>query len=241
MTNLWLTRWNAAAGDVASYVASYVTAAILGQFFSFGRAHASTIFLGSMASLVHLLFQDLSIFADQEVHAARGLVFVFVDSVLVGYFAAPIAQQGERDSNLVGEGFVGEGTIHAHTQNLGVGRFQGFQIRLESFHLLGSTTGERENVERQHDVLLAAVVAQLHFFEVVAVEILQREIGRHVTHLGHLGRVATLREQRGCSGHTSASEPASNSPARTPECFFIGTPPTGVMSQHKPARPGAQT
>ncbi len=109
--------------------------------------------------LVHLLFQDLSIFSDQEVHAARRLVFVFVDSVLVGYFTAPIAQQGERHSDLVGEGFVGEGTIHAHTQDLGVGCFQRFQILLEVFHLLGSTTGKGQDVERQNDVLLASVVA----------------------------------------------------------------------------------
>ena len=42
--------------------------------------------------------------------------------------------------------------------------FQRFQILLEVFHLLRSTTGKREDIERQHHVLLAAVVAQLHFF-----------------------------------------------------------------------------
>src|ERR1051326_8049653 len=54
--------------------------------------------------LVHLLFHDLSVFSDQEVHAARRLVFVFVDSVFVGYFAAPVTQQPEGYTNLVGEG-----------------------------------------------------------------------------------------------------------------------------------------
>jgi hypothetical protein len=108
---------------------------------------------------VHLLFHDLSIFSDQEVHASRRLIFVFVDAVFVGYFSAPIAEKGEGHSNLVGEGFVGEGTIHAHTQDLGVGCFQRFQVLLEVFHLLRSTTGKGEDIERQDDVLLAAVVA----------------------------------------------------------------------------------
>src|SRR5450631_347032 len=134
---------------------------------------------------VHLLFQNLSVFADQEVHAARGLVFVFVDAVLVGYFSAPVAEKGEGHSNLIGEGFVGEGAIHAHTQDLGVGSFQRFQILLEVFHLLRSTTGKSEDEERQNNVLLSAIVAQLHIFPVVAIKIFQREVWSHFAHLGH--------------------------------------------------------
>src|SRR5580700_11192837 len=134
---------------------------------------------------VHLFFHDLSIFADQEVHAARGLIFVFVDAVFAGYFSAPIAEKWEGYSDLVGEGFVGEGTIHAHTQDLGVGRFQRFQVLLEVFHLLRSTTGKSEDIERQDDVLLAAVVAQLHVFEIIPVKVLEREIRRYVTDFRH--------------------------------------------------------
>ena len=129
-------------------------------------------FLGIDRVLIHLFFHDLSIFADQEIHAARSLIFVLVDSVLVGYFAAPIAQQGERHSDLVGESFIGERTIHAHTQDLGVGCFQRFQILLEVLHLLRSTTGKRENIERQYNVLLAPVIAQLHVLQIVSVKIL---------------------------------------------------------------------
>ena len=136
--------------------------------------------------LVHLLLDDLPIFSDQEVHAARGLIFVFVDSVLAGNFAAPIAQQGEGNSNLVGECFIGEGAIHTHTQDLGVGSFQGFQVRLKVLHLLGSTTGEGEDVKRQNDVFLAAIVAQLHILQIVAIKIFQGEIGSHIAHLGHV-------------------------------------------------------
>jgi hypothetical protein len=110
--------------------------------------------------LVHLLFHDLSIFPDQEVHAARRLIFVFVDSVLSGGFAAPIAQQREGNSNLVGESFIGECTIHAHTQDLGVGCFQRFQVLLEVFHLLRSTTGERKDIKREYDLLLPSILAE---------------------------------------------------------------------------------
>jgi hypothetical protein len=76
----------------------------------------------------------------------------------------------------LGEGVVGEGAIHAHTQDLGVGSFQRFEVLLEVFHLLGSTTRESENIEANHHVLLAVEVVQRHLFEVVAVEVLQREV-----------------------------------------------------------------
>jgi hypothetical protein len=58
------------------------------------------------------------------------------------------------------EGKVGEGTVHAHTQNLGVGALQLGEILLESFHFTGSTTGEGEDEERQGDVLLPSVILQ---------------------------------------------------------------------------------
>ena len=122
--------------------------------------------------LVDLLFHNLSIFPDQEVHAAGCLILVFVDPVLVGYFAAPVAQQGEGHSNLVGESFIGEGTIHTHTQDLGVGRFQRFQILLEGLHLFGSTAGKGENVKCHYNVLLTAIIAQLYVFQVTAIKIL---------------------------------------------------------------------
>jgi hypothetical protein len=109
---------------------------------------------------VDLLLQDLSILSDQKIYPARGFVFIQIDSVFVSYIAAPITEQREGDSNLVGEGFVREGTIHAHTQNLGIGGVQPFQILLERLHLLGSTTGEGEDEKGEHDIFLAAVVAQ---------------------------------------------------------------------------------
>jgi hypothetical protein len=108
--------------------------------------------------LIHLLFQNFPIFSNQEVHPARRFIFIYVDSILPRYVPTPITQQGKCNSNLIGEGFVGEGTIHAHTQDLGVGSFQPFLILLESFHLGGSTAGEREDEEGHYNILVAAVL-----------------------------------------------------------------------------------
>ena len=105
-------------------------------------------------------FQNLSVFAYQKIHPSRGLVLVFVHSVAASHFPAPVAQQRKLHADLVGKGFVRKGAVHAHTQDLGVGSFQLFQILLEVFHLLGSTTSERENVERQDYVLLSPILAE---------------------------------------------------------------------------------
>ncbi len=48
---------------------------------------------------VNLLFQNLSVFADQEVDAARRFVFVDVNAVLASDVSSPIAQQRESDSD----------------------------------------------------------------------------------------------------------------------------------------------
>ena len=113
--------------------------------------------------LVHLLFQNMTVFADQEIHSTCGFVFVDVNTVLASAFAAPIAQKREGYTDGIGKGVVREGTIHAHTQDLGVSSFQLFQILLEVFHLLRSTTGESKDVERKHDLLFTAILAQADF------------------------------------------------------------------------------
>jgi hypothetical protein len=46
--------------------------------------------------------------------------------------------------------------------------------------LLRSTTRESENIEANHHVLLAAEVVQRHLLQVVAVEVLQREVWRDI-------------------------------------------------------------
>jgi hypothetical protein len=120
--------------------------------------------LGIDRGFVDFFFQNGAVFSDQEVYPASGFVFINVDSVLMGNCAAPITEQREGDSNLVGEGFVGEGAIHAHTQDLGVGSFQLLQILLEVFHLLGSTAGESKDIKGQRNIFLAAILAQVDIF-----------------------------------------------------------------------------
>src|SRR3981081_2332528 len=46
--------------------------------------------LGIDSIPVNLLFQNFSVFADQEVDAARGIVFVDVDAVLAGALPPPV-------------------------------------------------------------------------------------------------------------------------------------------------------
>jgi hypothetical protein len=132
---------------------------------------------------IHLFFEDLSILADQKVHAAGSLILVVVDSVIPGDFSTPIAKKREGHSNLVGKGFIGERTIHAHTQDLGVGGFQLLQVLLEVFHLLGSTPGEGEDIKGEHNILLAVVIAEMHVLQVLPIEVLEAEIGSSISDL----------------------------------------------------------
>ncbi len=63
-----------------------------------------------------------------------------------------------------------EGTVHAHTQNLGVDALQLGEILLESFHFAGSTTGEGEDKECQGDILLPSVILQRNVLQFLAIE-----------------------------------------------------------------------
>ena len=73
--------------------------------------------------------------------------------------AREIAQQRKFDSDLFGKGFVGGGTIHANAQNLRAVFLEFGDISLIRLELLGSTTGESQNIERQHDILFSQKIA----------------------------------------------------------------------------------
>src|SRR5205823_3978191 len=135
--------------------------------------------------VVYLLFQDSSIFADQEIYPACSFVLVNVNTVFTGGLASPIAQQREGHSNRISERFVGKRAIHAHTQDLGVGSFQLLQILLEVFHLLRSTTGKGKNIKGQHNLLLAAILTERDLFEVMAVEIGHLKVWGEVSDFRH--------------------------------------------------------
>ena len=99
---------------------------------------------------------------------------------------SPVAQQGKGDGDFLCPRGVAEGAVHAYTQYLGVRSFQLLQILLEVLHLLGSTTGESEDVKGEGDVLLAAEVMQGHL---VAMSVHEGKIRRHVPDLdGGIGQ-----------------------------------------------------
>src|SRR5437588_5294710 len=154
-----------------------------GSVFHFRTFAGVHDFAGVDGFFVDLFLQNLSILANQEVHSTGSLVFVYVDAVFVRRFAAPVAQERKGDSNLVGKSFVGEGAVHAHTQNLGVGGFQLLQVLLEVFHLLRSTAGEGENIKGQDHVLFSAVVAEGNVFQFLPIEVLHLEVGSKIADL----------------------------------------------------------
>ena len=110
---------------------------------------------------VFLHLHDLSILVDQICDAAQGLGIGIVDSVFLADVTAEVTQERKRHTDLLRPSFVREWTIHAHTQNLGIGAFQRLQLLLESLHLLLSTAGEGKDIEGEHHILLAAKVRQL--------------------------------------------------------------------------------
>ena len=116
--------------------------------------------------VVDLFVDDFPGFVDQEGGTPRGLhrnaldVKLLSQAIPAGHRAAPVAEDGKADTVLLGEGKVREGTVHTHTQNLGVCALQLREILLESFHFTGSTTGKGKDKERQGDVLLPPVILQ---------------------------------------------------------------------------------
>ena len=181
-----------------------------------------------MASLIDLFFQNFSVFSDQEVHPARGLVLIDINAILARRIAAPVTQQGKSNSNLVGKRFIGERTIHAHTQDLGVGIFQLFQVLLEVFHLLRSTTGESEDEERQDNVFLAAISLSFTCFKLSPSKYRSVKSGAISPTLG-IGGATVLAS---CADKDAGTLSASSNPAtRVPETFLcIALPPNCTLA-----------
>lgn len=137
-------------------------------------------------SLVKVDVLNLSLFVDDEGGSPGPLVlsscnFVwFQDSILGEDRAVHIAEQRKCDSDLLGEGGVRSGTIYTDSENSGIAGLKLGQISLNGLEFFRSTTGECENIERKHYVLLAPVVTQLDGFPFIA---WQGEVGRHVADL----------------------------------------------------------
>jgi len=149
---------------------------------------------------------DLALFVDDKRGAVRKLELIVQDAIIFRDLPGHIAQQREFHADFFGEGLVGGGSIDADAEDFGVFQVDLARIdtRLVSLQLFRSTARKGKNVKRQDDVLLAAVVAQLHRRVLIAA---QREIGRHVSDLQGrvrdrgLRRRRLLRPSRGQSEH----------------------------------------
>ena len=133
-------------------------------------------------AVAFLYVLDLALLVDDKRGAVGKLKLVVQDAVVFRDLPRHVAQKREFDSDFLGERFVGRRSVNTDAQDLGVFQIDLARVdtRLVSLKFFRSTTGEGKNVERQYDVLLAAVIAQLHRLSLVAS---QGEIRRRVSDL----------------------------------------------------------
>jgi len=109
---------------------------------------------------------DDAVFVDDDIRTQGPLVGVallfvgFEDAVGSEHFLVHVAEEGKLDADLFGESGVCRGTVHAHTENCRIIciNLAGFESRLDRLELLGSTAGERQNVDGQEDIFLAVKI-----------------------------------------------------------------------------------
>ena len=142
-----------------------------------------------------------AILVDNNVRALRPLirfvlnVVALENAILLQHLLVHVAEQRELDIDLFGEGGVCGRTIHAYAEDFRVG---GVDLacaysRLDRLELLGSTTGEGENVDGKEHIFLTVKITELDGFPLIAKE---SEIGRGVANferdlsdlVGFLGR-----------------------------------------------------
>jgi hypothetical protein len=108
-----------------------------------------------------------AILVDNNVRALRPLerfvlnVVAFQNPVLFQHLFVHVAEQRELDIDLLCECSICGRTIHAYAEDF---RVRGVDLscaysRLDRLELLGSPTGERQNVNRQQDIFLSAIIA----------------------------------------------------------------------------------
>jgi len=102
-----------------------------------------------------------SFFIDHEGRAVSETLLFVEDAIVFDDSAFEITEYRERDSNLFGEFAVGGNAVYAHAENLRVGGVEFGDISLIRLQLLRSTTGERQYINRQYDVLLSFKIAEL--------------------------------------------------------------------------------
>ena len=112
----------------------------------------------------HVAFVDMlddSVFVDHE-SGPVSIATVFVKDPIVSHDCSlEIAEQREGYAVLFGEFSVGGNAVYAETENLSIIRFEFGDISLIRLHFLRSTTGEGQNIEGQHYVLLPLKITEL--------------------------------------------------------------------------------
>jgi len=157
-----------------------------------GSAHGEGR-IGIHGAFVRFHELDNALLVDDDVGAHGPLigfivhVVAFEDAVTSEHLAVHVAEERESDADLLGEGGIGGGTIQTNSENFGIRgvNLTGGDSSLDRLKLLRSTTSEGQDVDGEKDVLLAAVIAELHGFPLVAE---QGEVGSSVADFeGHFG------------------------------------------------------
>jgi hypothetical protein len=117
------------------------------------------------------------------------LVVFLQDAVGFEHLAIHVAEERKFNANLFGERGVGSGTINTDTEDFRIRgvNLTGGDSSLDRLKLFRSTAGEGQDVDGEKNILLAAIVAELHALPLVAK---QSEIRGAVADLeGHFGDV----------------------------------------------------
>jgi hypothetical protein len=176
-------------------------------------------------AVAFLYVLDLALLVDDEGGAIGKLKLVIQDAVLLRDLARHVAEERKFDANFFGEGGVGGRSVNADAKDGGVFRVDlaGIYTRLVSLKFLRSTLGEGKNVERQDDVLLAAIIAERNHLSLAAA---QGEIGSDVSDLE--GRAGNLRKRlllRLSSGQSEKSgEEQNQEEGQDSFCHFSSFP-----------------
>jgi len=123
---------------------------------------------------------DDAVFVDHEGGAIAEALFFVEDAIIFDDRAFEIAEYRECDSELFGEFAVGGNAVDTHAEDLRVVGFELGDISLIRLQFLRSTTGKRQYIDREYDVLLPFEIAQLVSLSVGGA---QRELRSLVTDL----------------------------------------------------------
>ena len=112
----------------------------------------------------HIAFVDMlddSVFIDNKGCPVSVTALFVKDPVIFHDCSFEVAKQREGYSVLFGEFSISGNAVYAETKNLSIIRFEFGDISLIRLHFLRSTTGESQNIEGQHYVLLPLKITEL--------------------------------------------------------------------------------